>query len=382
VLRPTAGFNAAAATAAAVLDEALANRALAELVLSEGAAVHGFRVTTGFASVRRLGVMALAGLSLVACIASAAEPAKDHPLVGRYEGSVMEVYKPATFDEVGLFKAPFQNWEGSQPELLKLEGKVSAYYYRLPAGRSLLEVQRNFEASLKSKGFKLMFACATSNGSCYKPRPGRPVSTDAYDLARALDVPDWPRLGGNSLLPMTHYFEVGGRYLLARLVGATGTTHVSILLSESRPERGNYAYVRVVESNAMEGDKIVFIDATAMQKGLSDTGRINLYGIQFDLDRDTVKSESQPTVEEMAKLMRANPQWRLQVVGHTDAQGDSSHNKALSQRRSVAVIAALVKAGVDPRRFTTRGAGATEPIASNDNEAGRAKNRRVELVRL
>lgn len=312
----------------------------------------------------------------------AAEPAKDHPLVGRYEGSVMEVYKPAAYDEVGLFKEPFQNWEGGRPELLQLEGKVSTYYYRLPAGRSLLEVQRNYEASLKAKGFAPVFSCATSNGSCYKPRPGRPITTDAYDLARALDVPDWPRLGGNSLLPMAHYFEVSGRYVLAKQTDAKGTTYASILLGEGKPAHGNYAYVRVVESKAMEGDKIVFVDATAMQKGLTESGRIDLYGIHFDLDRDIVKPESQPTLDAMIQLLRAQPQLRLQVVGHTDSQGDGAHNKSLSERRSVAVIAALVKAGVDPRRLTTRGAGASEPIAPNDTDAGRAKNRRVQLIRL
>ncbi|RZL61420.1 MAG: OmpA family protein [Variovorax sp.] len=325
---------------------------------------------------------ALAAPAFAIGIALAAEPAKDHPLVGRYEGSVMEVYKPAAYDEVGLFKEPFQNWGGGRPDLLQLEGKVSAYYYRLPAGRSLLEVQRNYEASLKAKGFTLLFICATANSSCYKPRPDRPPTTDAYDLARALDVPDWPRLGGNSLLPMAYYFEVSGRYLLAKQPNAKGTTYASILLGEGKPAHGNYAYVRVVESQAMEGDKIVFVDATAMQKGLAESGRINLYGIHFDLDKDVVEPESQPTLNEMTKLMRASPQLRLQVVGHTDSQGDGAHNKSLSHRRSVAVIAALVKAGVDPRRLTTRGAGAAEPIAPNDNEAGRAKNRRVELIRL
>lgn len=336
----------------------------------------------GSVTARLLRNITLTLAAFTAVIALAAEPAKDHPLIGRYEGSIMEVYKPAAYDEVGLFKEPFQNWAGGRPELLHLEGKVSAYYYRLPAGRSLLEVQRNYEASLKAKGFTVLFSCATSNSTCYKPRPDRPPTIDGYDLARALDVPDWPRLGGNTLLPMAHYFEVSGRYLLAKQTDAKGTTHASILLGEGRPVHGNYAYVRVVESKAMEGDKIIFLDATAMQKGLAESGRINLYGIHFDLDKDLVKPESQPTLDEMTKLMRASPQLRLQVVGHTDSQGDGAHNKNLSHRRSVAVIAALVKAGVDPRRLTTRGAGAAEPIAPNDNEAGRAKNRRVELIRL
>ncbi len=326
--------------------------------------------------------LALAALfALQVCMANAAEPAKDHPLVGRYEGAVLEAYKATAFDGVGLIQGPLENWGGAKPDLLKLEGKVALYYYQLPAGRSLLEVQRNYEASLKARGFEVLFSCGTANASCYKPRPGSVDTTTPYDFANAFDDPEWPRLGKSNDY-VRNYFGVSGRYLLARKSAPDGTVYASIALAEHKPEVGNYAFVRVVESKAMEGDKIVFVDAPAMQKSLNDTGRVNLYGIQFDLDRDIVKPASQPTLDEMTKLMRASPQLRLQVVGHTDAQGDDAHNKDLSQRRSVAVIAALVKAGVDPRRLTTRGAGASEPIAPNDNEAGRAKNRRVELIRL
>ncbi|RYE59317.1 MAG: OmpA family protein [Hyphomicrobiales bacterium] len=324
---------------------------------------------------------AVALLPFAALTAPAAEPAKDHPLVGRYEGAVLEATKAAAFDEVGLIQGPLVNWGGAKPDLLKLEGKVSLYYYQLPAERSLLEVQRNYEASLKAKGFDVLFSCGTANATCYKPRPGSVDTTTPYDFALAFDNPEWPRNGKRHDY-VRNYFGVSGRYLLARKAGADGTVYASIALAEHKPEVGNYAFVRVVEAKAMEGDKIVFVDAPAMQKSLADTGRVNLYGIRFDLDKDIVKPESQPTLEEMSKLMRGQPQMRLQVVGHTDAQGDAGHNKDLSQRRSVAVIAALVKAGIDPRRLSTRGAGADEPIAPNDSEAGRAKNRRVELVRL
>lgn len=324
-----------------------------------------------------------AGLAVLffLCAAHAAEPAKDHPLVGRYEGAVLEGAKVSAYDEAGLIRGSFQYWGGGKPELLMLEGKVSIYFYKLPQGRSILEVQRNYEASLKARGFELVFSCATSNGSCYQQRPERGQYNEAIDFALALDEPEWPRLGKDHNF-VRNYFSTGARYVLAKLNGPAGATYASIALAEGRPENGNYAFVRVVESKAMEADKIVFVDATAMQKGLAERGRIDLYGIRFDLDKDVIRPESQPTLDEMAKLLRANPPLRLQVVGHTDAQGNEAHNKDLSQRRSVAVIGALVKAGVDPRRLSTRGAGASEPVAPNDNEAGRAKNRRVELVRL
>jgi len=316
----------------------------------------------------------------IALAAQAAEPAKDHPLVGRYEGAVLEGYKGSSYDEAALIQGPFQNWGGGQPERLKVEGKVGLYAYLLPAGRSLLEVQRNYEASLKARGFELVFACATSDGSCYQPRPGSAPTTTPYDFALAFDEPEWPRLGKRGDY-VRNYFGVGARYLLARRAAPEDTVYASIALAEHQPDVGNYAFVRVVESRPMDTGKIVFVDAGAMAKSLEGSGRVALYGILFDTDQAVVKPASRPTLDEMVKLMRSQPQLKLQVVGHTDGQGGEAHNKDLSQRRSVAVVAALVQAGVDPRRLSARGAGMAEPVAPNDSEAGRAKNRRVELVK-
>lgn len=315
-------------------------------------------------------------------VASAAEPAKDHPLVGRYEGAVLDAFQSSAYDEVGLIREPIQYWDKSSPNLLKVSGKVLLYYYKLPEGRSLLEVQRNHEASLKAKGFQLKFSCATTDGSCYKKNPDRESPyTDVSALANVIDTPEWPQIGRGRQF-VSNYFDNSGRYVLAQYDGPAGTVYASIALAEGAPGKGNFAFVRVVEAKAMESDKIVFVDAGAMQKGLAENGRINLYGIRFDFDKDSIRPDSQATLDEIAKLMRANPQLRVQVVGHTDAQGEEPHNADLSRRRSVAVIAALAKTGVDARRFTSRGAGSKEPVAPNTTEDGRAKNRRVELLRL
>lgn len=327
----------------------------------------------------------LAGAALLSAAAAllpvrAAEPAKDHPLVGRYEGAVLEAYKGSSYDEAALIQGPLQNWGGAQPDRLKVEGKVGLYYYRLPAERSTLEGLRNYEASLKAKGFERVFSCATSDASCYLPRPNWAPTTAPYDFALAFDDPEWPRLGKRGDF-VRNYFSTNARYLLARRATAQGTVYASIALSEHRPEVGNYAFVRVVESKAVDSDKIVFVDATAMAQSLAGSGRVALYGILFDTDKADIQPASRPTLDEMVKLMRNQPQLKLQVVGHTDNQGGEAHNKDLSQRRSVAVVAALVQAGIDPRRLTHRGAGLAEPVAPNDSDAGRAKNRRVELVK-
>ena len=178
---------------------------------------------------------------------TAAEPAKDHPLVGRYDGAVLEGARTGAYDEVGLIRGPLQNWGGARPDLLQAEGKVSLYFYKLPAGRSLLEVQRNYEASLQAKGFEVVFSCGTSNSTCYQPRPGSVATTAPYDFALALDEPEWPRLGKNGDY-VRNYFGVSGRYVLARRIGPGGVVYASIALAEHKPEVGSFAFVRVVRA--------------------------------------------------------------------------------------------------------------------------------------
>ncbi|MDR2155634.1 MAG: OmpA family protein [Burkholderiaceae bacterium] len=87
------------------------------------------------------------------------------------------------------------------------------------------------------------------------------------------------------------------------------------------------------------------------------------------------------TLDEISKLMRDNSTLSLRVVGHTDSTGAQAHNQDLSNRRAASVMRALTQTGIDAKRFTARGAGASEPAAPNETEEGRAKNRRVELVR-
>jgi OmpA-OmpF porin, OOP family len=306
----------------------------------------------------------------------------DHPLVGRYEGAKLVGHHGVEFDEVEIITEPIG---GSQrgpavPGWSKLEGKIDLYYYALPEGRSSLEVLRNYQSSLTAKGFKTEFTCATSDGSCYVNTPGRAADTAPYDLALAFDAsPELPRLNGDFI---RNYFRHNARYLLAKKSDADGTWYASIVIAESG-ERGNFAFVRVIQTKAMEQDKISFVGADQMRSSIAQSGRISLYGIQFDFDRDSIRADSQPTLDEVAKLLREDPALRLAVVGHTDAKGGEAYNIDLSKRRAAAVVAHLAaNGGIDAARLQSRGAGAGEPVASNDDEAGRAKNRRVELVRL
>jgi outer membrane protein OmpA-like peptidoglycan-associated protein len=115
---------------------------------------------------------------------------------------------------------------------------------------------------------------------------------------------------------------------------------------------------------------------------LAQTGRVELHGIYFDFASDKLKDESAPVIAEIAAALRAHPDWKLVIEGHTDSIGGEAYNLDLSQRRAAAVKAELVQRhGVLAERLTTEGFGATRPKETNDTLAGRARNRRVELVR-
>jgi outer membrane protein OmpA-like peptidoglycan-associated protein len=114
---------------------------------------------------------------------------------------------------------------------------------------------------------------------------------------------------------------------------------------------------------------------------LETTGRVRIQGINFDSDSDVILPESRPLLDEIVKIAKARPTWKLTVEGYTDATSTPEHNQALSERRARAVAAYLTAAGIDRSRLTNQGFGATKPIADDDNPLGRAQNRRVELVR-
>ncbi|HEX3550045.1 MAG TPA: OmpA family protein [Candidatus Elarobacter sp.] len=111
--------------------------------------------------------------------------------------------------------------------------------------------------------------------------------------------------------------------------------------------------------------------------------RIRLYGIHFDVDSAHIQPRSEPVIAEIAQIMRSTPGLRFQVEGHTDSDGGAAYNLGLSQRRAQAVVADLVtRYQVARPRLVAKGFGLTRPVATNATAAGKALNRRVELLRL
>jgi OOP family OmpA-OmpF porin len=123
-------------------------------------------------------------------------------------------------------------------------------------------------------------------------------------------------------------------------------------------------------------------DAVAMAEAIDHYGHVPAYGISFLSGRADISPESVLALREIAAMLEEHADWRIRVTGHTDNIGTKEANNALSLRRAGAVVTWLVGRGVKRTRLEPAGAGDSEPVASNDTEEGRAKNRRIELVKL
>jgi len=297
--------------------------------------------------------LVLGGISFIVAQDNDAEGSKDHPLISRYPGSVISEYGQKDFDEyeLGLSKVA----DGRYAKTQHLEGKVTVIYYVIPEGKSALEVFRNYELGLKNGGFQELFTCAKTCGDS-PPSGAAPIINDAF---------------GN--------YGEDTRYLAAKLARAEGDVYVALWVYDSGFDIKTF--LTVVEAKPMETG-LVTVNAAALASDITKMGHASVYGIYFDTGKADVKPESDAALAEIAKLLQQDPSLKLYVVGHTDNVGTLASNMDLSRRRATAVTQVLVtKHGVAAARLSPQGDGPTAPVASNDSEEGRAKNRRVELVK-
>lgn len=236
----------------------------------------------------------------------------------------------------------------------ELEGRVTRTLYDNPSGRSTLEIARNYEQALRGQGLRVVHQCA-----------GRDACGGTGNRES-----NWNNVAGMNI-------GVGGdfRYLAAE--GQVGASAVSVAVMVNKQR----SWVYVVESEAMQTGQ-AGVSADELAAGLAADGAVRLDGIYFDTGKATLRPESSDALAQVAELMRRDATLVLEIVGHTDDVGDAAANLRLSEERALAVRSALVlEHRVPDRRLRSRGAGETEPVAPNGSEAGRALNRRVELVK-
>jgi len=248
------------------------------------------------------------------------EGSKDHPLITRMPGYYISQYNVSEFAEFDptVIGGKDVHWEG----------KVYSYgYSRKEDGRpiSMLQIVRNYETAIKRAGGKI--------------------------------------LGGD------------GRRVAAEIRKEGALTGVYV---EAFNDGRDYS-LTIVESQTMKQE--VVADAKAMRNDLSDTGKTIVYGIYFDTASATIKPESEPALVEMVKLLNGSPALKVYVVGHTDNVGGLESNLKLSSDRAASVVKAITARGVAASRLKSAGVGPYSPVASNDTDEGKAKNRRVEFVK-
>ncbi|MBB1061841.1 OmpA family protein [Marilutibacter spongiae] len=281
-----------------------------------------------------------------------AGPSTDIPLVSPYPGSVRtdrDVQAHADYVRITGFA-------NRRPTTEPLEGRLTYVRYRNPAGRSTLEILRHYREALVAQGFRLDWECA-SRKAC--------GSTGFHD-GRSYS---WKDING-----LNPGIAGDTRYFTGRTSHENGFAYVSISINPQVTD------LQVLETPAVQA-KGGGVTADSLASGLAKDGKVTLDGIHFDTGRATLRSESGPALDAAARLMREQPALRLAVVGHTDSSGDPAANLQLSRQRAGTVLAALVSRGVPAARLSASGRGSGMPVASNATEAGRALNRRVELVK-
>jgi OOP family OmpA-OmpF porin len=251
------------------------------------------------------------------------EGGRDYPAFTRMPGFYISEYKESPF-------APYEFRIGEKQNQT-VEGHYTKIWYRATKGEtppSPLQIVRNFEDAARSVG-----------------------GTVVWDNGKT-----------QATVKLTYQGNELWCYVIAPIGGIQSYT------------------LHIIERQAMKQE--VTANADAWMGDIASAGHAAVYGINFDTDKAAIKPESESVLTEMARLLANNPTLNVYVVGHTDNTGAYEHNMKLSQDRAAAVVAALVgRHVIAAARLTAVGVGPVAPVATNDTEDGRAKNRRVELVK-
>lgn len=237
----------------------------------------------------------------------------------------------------------------------KPEGKI--FYARIKAkeGKSYsdLEVARNLDELIKSvDGVKVSEMKIPSDSSHILPENNRIKYMNGYGFI------------GNAITT-TYLIRRSDRNIWVQLTPGDDAVSAGWMILETKPFK--------MTASLIKADEI--------KKELDTKGHIALY-INFDTDKATIKTESLPIIDEIQKLLTANPNLKIAIEGHTDNSGVAARNKKLSEDRANSVKTALTSKGINSTRLQIKGWGADKPVAENSSDENKAKNRRVEIVKL
>ncbi len=209
---------------------------------------------------------------------------------------------------------------------------------------------------------------ATAPGGAKEQLVGPPVVDKLYDLPPGMS---------------TYEFMVVYRDALAKagwtVIRSAASSDTLVVARYANNGRDVYCYLhnetfRVADVGAAN-------EAKKLADALASEGHVAIYGIYFDVDKSTLRPDSETALQHILELLKSDPKLAVEIQGHTDNTGTPAHNKPLSEDRAASVQKWLVDHGIEGTRVTAKGYGETQPVGDNRTPEGRAKNRRVELKR-
>ncbi len=321
---------------------------------------------------------------------------KDPPGLQRYKDAVLFLREDVEYDELSLPTGPTRygrtaddnfEWMALKASSgIETSGRRTRLMYVVPAGRSTLEVVRNYQTQLGTQGYKTLFEC---NADACGEGVDTYISESSKNFANFLyPLDQWKTAESTTLACAAGLRIKAARYAVLKNEASGDVVALfmhspditSVYCHEAAWTQRHVLTVVLVKPKPIE-QAMVNLGADEMSKAIAQTGRVALYGILFDTAKAEIKPASKPALDEIAKLLKKDASLSLHVVGHTDAQGKLEANFDLSKRRAEAVKAALIKDyGIASARLSANGVASLAPIATNESDEGRAKNRRVELV--
>lgn len=285
---------------------------------------------------------------------SAEDKAKDNAMLPRYPGAKIYSHKKIDTETV---KIPYAI-NATEKAPLQLTGDLTKHAYTIE-NTSTLKVYENYKAALTGAGFIFISQCELDQ--CGNDKQ---VNDLGDQLAISGDVYNWYR---------NPYYVLGKKSL------PTGNVYIALFIGAYESQVG-VQQVILQEKAVQTG--LVNVNADNLKQQIDADGKALIYGIYFDTGKAEVKPESKPTLDAIAELLTRNPDLLLYVVGHTDDTGDGAANVSLSKQRADSVVAVLVKDyQLETNRLQAQGVGPYAPAGNNTSDAGKQKNRRVELVK-
>ena len=243
-------------------------------------------------------------------------------------------------------------WTGSDFEEVEGKAWIARVVHDERGAHSMYEVRRNLQAMMDEAGAELMFE-------------GRIPKQAAERYGADLRSPYSTGTG--------HSWH--GYDSMVYRVDRPGGRQVWV---HARLEHSGAGWVVVEREGFVQTAALLQADALKQQLDADDRVAIQ---VNFAVDRAEIRPDSQPQIAQVLALLQQDPSLQLSVEGHTDNTGGADHNRSLSQARAASVVAALTAQGIDAARLSAAGFGADRPVADNGSDDGKARNRRVELVK-